>query len=135
MRFARFVFIGAGVWGIAVLTPFYRLVDVTGRVYPPPVDYQQFFWGFFGVALAWQIAFLVIGSNPVRFRPLMIPAVVEKFGWVVTLLVLRAQARISAGSCFPSAWNVRALGGTPTFGGPCRWVTPEPPRAVCSSQR
>jgi hypothetical protein len=95
MRFARFVFIGAGLWGIAVLTPFYRLVDVTGRVYPPPVDYQQFFWGFFGVALAWQIAFLVIGSNPVRFRPLMIPAVVEKLGWVVTLLVLRAQARIS----------------------------------------
>jgi hypothetical protein len=29
--------------------------------------------GFLSVAMAWQIAFLVIGSNPARFRPLMIP--------------------------------------------------------------
>ena len=29
----------------------------------------------------WQIAFLVIGSNPRRFRALMIPAITEKFGW------------------------------------------------------
>lgn len=36
MKFARTVFIGAGVWGIAVLTPLYALVDVTGRPYLPP---------------------------------------------------------------------------------------------------
>ena len=88
MRFATFVFHGAGIWGIAVLLPFYGLVDVTGRQYLPPVDYPQFFWGFFSVALAWQIAFLVIGSNPSRFRPLMLPAVVEKMGYVATLVVL-----------------------------------------------
>ena len=96
MRFARFVFIAAGVWGIAVLMPLYWLVDVTGRQYGAPTEYPQFFYGFVGVALAWQIAFLVIGSNPGRFRPLMIAAIVEKLGYVTTLAVLYGQARIRA---------------------------------------
>jgi hypothetical protein len=82
------VFTGAGVWGIAVLTPLFWLVDITGRQYAPPADYPQFFYGFLSVAIAWQIAFLVVGSNPLRFRPLMIPCIVEKLGYVSTLAVL-----------------------------------------------
>jgi hypothetical protein len=96
MRFGRIVFIVAGVWGIVVLTPLYFLHDVTGRQYAPPTDYPHFFYGFLSVAMAWQIAFLLIGSNPARFRLLMIPSIVEKLGYVVTLAVLFAQARISA---------------------------------------
>jgi len=96
MSFARVVFIGAGIWGIVVLTPFYWLLDVTGRQYPAPTQYRQFFYGFFSVALAWQIAFLIIGTNPIRFRPLMIPSMLEKFGWVATLAALRARGLISA---------------------------------------
>jgi hypothetical protein len=96
MKFARFVFIAAGVWGIAVLTPFYWLIDVTGRRYAPPVEYPHFFYGFFSVAMAWQIAFLIIGSNPSRFRPFMIPGMLEKLSYVVTLAVLYSQSRISA---------------------------------------
>ena len=96
MRFARVVFIGASLWGVAVLTPFYWLVDITGRRYAPPGAYPAFFYGFFAVALAWQIAFFVIGSNPARFRPFMIPAALEKLGYVVTLAVLYSQARIPA---------------------------------------
>jgi hypothetical protein len=69
---------------------------VTGRQYAPPTAYPQFFYGFLSVAMAWQIAFLVIGSSPVRFRRLMIPSIVEKFGHVVTLAVLYGHARISA---------------------------------------
>jgi hypothetical protein len=95
VRFARIVFVVAGIWGIGVLTPFYWLVDVTGRQYASPTEYPHFFYGFLSVAMAWQIAFLVIGSNPVRFRPLMIPAAIEKLGYVVTLAVFYGQARIS----------------------------------------
>jgi hypothetical protein len=94
MKFARYVFICAGVWGIAVLTPLYWLVDVTGRRYAPPTDYPQFFYGFLSVAMAWQIAFLMIGSNPARFRSLMIPGIVEKLGYVSTVGILYTQARI-----------------------------------------
>lgn len=96
MRFAKIVFIGAGVWGIVVLTPLYFLLDLTGRQYAPPATYPHFFYGFLSVAMAWQIAFLAIGSSPARFRPLMIPSIVEKLGFVVTVALLYGQARISA---------------------------------------
>ena len=96
MRLARVVFVVAGIWGIVVLTPFYWLVDVTGRRYDPPTTYPHFFYGFFAVALAWQIVFLVIGSNPTRFRTLMLPAVLEKCGFVATLAVLYGQGRIAS---------------------------------------
>ena len=95
MRFAKIVFIVAGVWGIAVLTPLYFLFDVTGRQYAPPAEYPQFFYGFLSVAMAWQIAFLVIGSSPLRFRPLMIPSILEKLGHVVGVAVLYGQGRLS----------------------------------------
>ena len=81
---------------MTVLTPLYWLFDITGRRYQAPVDYPHFFFGFVSVAMAWQIAFLIIGSNPVRFRALMIPAILEKLGFVSTLAVLYAQSRISA---------------------------------------
>lgn len=96
MRFARLAFIAAGLWGVVVLTPLYFLVDVTGRQYAAPATYPHFFYGFLSVAMAWQIAFLVIGSDPVRFRPLMIAGVVEKFAHVAGVTVLYGQARISA---------------------------------------
>ncbi len=68
MKFSKIVFTAAGVWGIVVLTPLYFLLDVTGRHYARPTAYPQFFYGFLSVTMAWQIAFLAIGSNPARFR-------------------------------------------------------------------
>jgi hypothetical protein len=79
----------------SVAVPFYALVDIAGRQYAPPIDYPQFFWGFFAVAIAWQVAFLMIGSDPARFRPLMILAILEKLGFVATLTVLFAAGRLS----------------------------------------
>jgi hypothetical protein len=95
MTFARVIFLVAGVWGVVVLTPLYFLVDLTGRQYAAPVDYPQFFYGFVSVAMAWQIAFLVIGSSPARFRPLMIPSILEKLGHVAGVAVLYGQGRLS----------------------------------------
>jgi hypothetical protein len=94
MRFAKTVFIGAGVWGIVVLSPLYLLLDISGHRYTLPGAHPQFFYGFVSVAMAWQIAFLVIGSNPVRLRPLMIPAIIEKLGFVATVAVLHGQGRM-----------------------------------------
>jgi len=96
VKFAKFVFIGAGIWGLSVLTPLYWLVDITGRHYAPPANQPHFFYGFIAVALVWQIAFLMIGTDPVRFRPLMILAMLEKFSYVSTLIVFYAQSRIPA---------------------------------------
>ena len=95
MKFAKVVFVCAGIWGIGVLTPLYWLVDVSGRRYGVPTEYPQFYYGFLSVAMAWQIAFLIIGSNPARFRMLMIPGMLEKLGYVVGLAVLYHQARVT----------------------------------------
>lgn len=95
-RFARIVFIAAGVWGIVVLTPLYFLLDLTGRQYSSPTEYPHFFYGFLSVAIAWQIAFLMIGSDPARFRLLMIPSMIEKFAYVLTVAVLYSRAGISS---------------------------------------
>src|SRR5688572_13046022 len=94
MRFAKFTFIGAGLWGIVVLVPLYWLFDITGRAYSPPTHYPQLFYGFVSVAMAWQIAFFVIGSNPARYRPLMIPGILEKLGHVGGVAVLYWNRRI-----------------------------------------
>jgi hypothetical protein len=96
MKFARIVFFTAGVWGVAVLTPLYFLVDLTGRPYVAPAGYPHFFYGFLSVAMAWQMAFFVIGSDPARFRPMMIPGIVEKLGYIVGTVVLYRQSRIAA---------------------------------------
>ncbi|MGA8340416.1 MAG: hypothetical protein WB781_00615, partial [Candidatus Sulfotelmatobacter sp.] len=40
--------------------------------------------------------FIVIARDPVRLRPVMIPSVLEKFGYGVSLLVLYLQHRLHA---------------------------------------
>jgi hypothetical protein len=94
MKFAKIVFYAAGIWGILVLTPLYFLFDRIGRQDPPPVTHPGFYYGFVGVGLAWQIAFLIIATNPVRFRPLMIAGMVEKFTYAASLTLLYLQRRL-----------------------------------------
>ena len=96
-RFARRVFTAAGIYGLVALLPMYGLEGTLGRLFPPPVTHPEFCYGFAGVALAWQIAFLLIGRDPVRHRPLMLPSIIEKVGYggATTLLVL--DGRTAAG--------------------------------------
>jgi hypothetical protein len=68
-----------------------------------PASYPHFFYGFLVVTTAWQIAFLMIGSNPVRFRPLMIPSIVEKLGYVVAVAVLHGSGYISNAEAMSAA--------------------------------
>lgn len=93
MRFAKITFRIAAIWGVLVITPLYFMFDLIGRQDPPPITHPAFFYGFVGLALAWQIAFFFIAGDPVRYRPLMIPSMFEKFSFVVTVVVLVLQAR------------------------------------------
>jgi hypothetical protein len=97
MRFARNVFIAAGIWGLLIVTPLYFLYETVGRQYPPPVTHPDFYYGFVSVTLTWQVAFLVIATDPIRFRPLIIAAVLEKFGYLATLSTLYIQGRLQFG--------------------------------------
>lgn len=100
MKFAKIVFWVAGIWGVLILTPLYFMFDLIGRQTPPPINHPQFYFGFLGAGLVWQIAFLVIAKDPVRFRPMMIPSVLEKLSYVVMLIMLHLQGRLDAGQMF-----------------------------------
>ena len=88
MIFAKRVFLAAGVYGLLLLPPQYFLEDKLGRDYPPPVTHPEHYYGFLGVAIAWQLAFLVIARDPVRYRLMMLPAVVEKFSFGLAAVAL-----------------------------------------------
>ncbi len=94
MTFAKIVFRVAAIWGVLVITPLYFMFDFIGRKDPPPITHPAFFYGFVGAALAWQIAFFFISSDPVRYRPLMIPSMFEKFSYAVAVVILVSQARM-----------------------------------------
>lgn len=94
MKFAKVVFWVAGIWGVLLITPLYFMFDLIGRKDPPAITHPGFFYGFVGVALAWQIAFLIIGSEPVRFRPMMLPSMVEKFTYAIAVVSLVARGRM-----------------------------------------
>ncbi len=97
MKFARIVFITAGVWGFAIVTPLYFTLDLVGRSYPPPIAHPDFYYGFVGVTLVWQLAFLLIATNPARYRRIMIAAILEKLVYVTSMIALYLQGRIQTG--------------------------------------
>ena len=94
MKFAKVVFWIAGIWGLLVITPLYFMFDLIGRKDPPAITHPGFYYGFVGVALAWQIVFLVIARDPVRLRPMMIPSVLEKFTYGIAVMALVMQGRM-----------------------------------------
>src|SRR3954469_10973304 len=96
MTFARRVFLIAGVYGLLVLLPMYFLEARIGRDQPPAITHPEYFYGFLGVALAWQVAFLVIATDPARFRPLMVPSVLEKASFGLASVALASAGRIPA---------------------------------------
>lgn len=95
MKFARIVFWVAGIWGLLVITPLYFLFDVIGQKDPPAITHPGFFYGFVGCALAWQVAFCFLATDPVRYRPLMIPSVLEKATYAIAIVTLVLQRRTS----------------------------------------
>lgn len=96
MKFAKIVFWIAAVWGFLVLTPLFFIFDRIGVQDPPAITHPGFYYGFITVGLAWQVAFVVIARDPVRLRPMMIPATIEKFGYAIAVVVLYMQARMHA---------------------------------------
>lgn len=120
MTFARWTFRLAGIWGLLVLLPQGFMEAEVGRQYPPAITHPEFFYGFWGVGVAWQLAFLVIGQDPQRYRMMMLPAMVEKFSFGLAAIWLFATGRIPPvvmgfasvdlllGSCFIASYFLTA---------------------------
>lgn len=93
---ARRIFMVAGIYGILVLAPQYFMEGNVGRDFPPPITHPEHYYGFIGVALAWQLLFLIIAKDPVRYRFVMLPAVLEKLAFGGACVVLFIQGRLSS---------------------------------------
>jgi hypothetical protein len=94
MKFAKILFNVAGIWGVILLLPLYFIFDLIGEQDPPPITHPAFFYGFAGLGLAWQVAFFIIARDPLRFRPMMIPSILEKIGYGGAVVALYAQGRM-----------------------------------------
>lgn len=94
MKFAKFTFRIAGIWGVLVIAPLYFMFNLIGQKDPPPITHPGFFYGFVGASLAWQIAFFIVATDPARYRPLMIASVFEKFSYCIAVAILVAQGRM-----------------------------------------
>jgi hypothetical protein len=78
MRFARWVFQGAGIYGLLVTVPLFFAEGAVNASTPPAITHPEYYYGFAGVTLAWQVLFLMIARNPARYRPLMPVTFLEK---------------------------------------------------------
>ena len=91
MKFARITFIAAGTLGILVLVPLYFQMEKMGTDNPPAITHPEFYYGFIGVALAFQMVFLIISTDPWKYRPLMLAAIFEKLAFVIPTFYLYLQ--------------------------------------------
>ena len=95
MRFARWVFLIAGIYGLIVVTPQYFMEDMIART-TGPITHPEYFYGFLGVVVAFQLVFLVVSRDPIRFRPIIPACVVEKLTFGIAAWALYAAQRVRA---------------------------------------
>ncbi len=95
MKFARSVFLIAGIYGIIVILPMYFIEETLSAEFPPAITHPEYYYGFLGVTLAWQILFLLIARDPVKFRIMMVPAILEKVLYAVAVLWLAVEGRVA----------------------------------------
>lgn len=80
MKFAKWAFTLAGVYGLIVLTPLFFLEGTVAQA-TEPLSHPVYYYGFVGIAWAFQFLFLLIGRDPARMRPAMIPSIIEKLAF------------------------------------------------------
>jgi hypothetical protein len=93
---AKLLFLVAGIYGLAVVVPLFFLESKIGELDPPPISHAEFYYGFAWVTVAWQIVYLMMSRDPIRFRPLLIPAVIGKGGFAITTFYLCLVGRLAA---------------------------------------
>ena len=91
VRFAKTVYFIAGIYGLIVLVPQFFMEAKTGRDFPPAITHPEYYYGFIGVGIAWQVLFLILSKDPVRYRAMMIPSVLEKLSFAIAVLILYFQ--------------------------------------------
>jgi hypothetical protein len=93
MKLPNLIFLVAAVYGLALLVPMFFMEEYLSENYPPAITHPEYYYGFVGAAGAWQLVYLLIGTNPLRFRPLIPVAILAKLAFGITAWVLFSQGR------------------------------------------
>jgi hypothetical protein len=83
-----------------MLTPMFFLESQMAAM-GGPITRPENYYGFIGVAWAWQWVYLLIGRDPVRYRPIMPIGAMGKLIFVVITFGLAAAGR--------TPWNVALI--------------------------
>jgi len=89
MKLAKWIFLIAGILGLLSTIPLTFAEKMMG------VKQPEFYYGFVFLNICWQILYLFLSSDPVRYRPMMIPAFLAKASGTVVLIWLYLQGRVS----------------------------------------
>lgn len=89
MRLARWIFLIAGIWGMLVLLPLLFAERLVGVLQP------ELYYGFVCLNICWQVAYLLIATEPGRYRPMMLAAILAKGSAFVALTWLYLLERVA----------------------------------------
>lgn len=99
MRATKIIFWIAALFGIVALVPgFFAESQIQ-----PAISHPEFYYGFHGLALVFQIIFIMIARDPIRYRSLIPIAILEKASFFVPSLILWLQGRLAVGGPFVGA--------------------------------
>ena len=106
-KHARWLFRGAAIYGAILLLPIYF---VEGRVAAPAarLPAPEYFYGFIGAALSFQILYWIIGGAPRKYHALMLLGVVAKLSFWIPVAILWSIGR-TATSTFALVCGDRVL--------------------------
>ena len=90
MKIAKSIFLIAGFLGLLSTIPLVFAENMMG------VKQPEFYYGFVFLNICWQILYLIVSSDPIRYRPMMIPAFLAKGSGTVALTWLYLIGRVSS---------------------------------------
>jgi len=90
MKIAKWSFLIAGIFGLMSTAPLLFFEKMMSIKQP------EFYYGFVFLNICWQIVYVMIAISPIRYRLIMIPAILAKVSGTITLICLYSIGRISA---------------------------------------
>jgi len=95
MKFAKYTFLVAGIYGVLVLVPQYFLLEKNGQDFPPAITHAEYYYGFVGIALVFQLVFFVIYTNPAKYLALIGISIPEKLVFAIPVAILYLRGMVS----------------------------------------
>ena len=96
MKFAKYTFLIAGIYGVLALVPQYFLLEKNGQDFPPAITHLEYYYGFVGIALVFQLVFFVIFTDPIKNRALIAVSILEKLSFAVPVAILYSRGMVSS---------------------------------------